>query len=213
MKTATILTAAALLAASAVPASAYTTAFTTAPLNMRSGPDVNYPPVAFVPDNAQLIVYGCLGGWRWCDVSWGDNRGWVAGAYLSAYYQGVPRPWYYAAPRYGVPIIGFFFGDYWNSHYRNRPWYRNRAHWSQYNHRSHNGPQYNRARSPNRGHAPHRGHPPDRGRQFHPGPRHSGPQHRGRNPHRGERHDKGGHHDKSGHHDGHRHDHREHRHR
>ncbi|MCW5772579.1 MAG: hypothetical protein KIT16_13135 [Rhodospirillaceae bacterium] len=131
MKT-TLFAAAAALAATATPAAAYTNAYTTAPVYMRTGPDTAYPPVAVVPPNAPVIVYGCLGGWSWCDASWGPNRGWIAGMYLGAQYQNRPYPWTYAAPRYNVPIITFFFGNYWDTHYRGRPWYPQRDRWNRW---------------------------------------------------------------------------------
>lgn len=127
-----ILAAATALAAGAAPASAYTNAFPTTTVYMRSGPDVAYPPVLMLPRGAPVIVYGCLGGWQWCDASYGAYRGWVAGAYLQAYYQSRPMPFYYAAPRYHVPIVTFQFGPYWDSHYRGRSWYSHRDHWSRW---------------------------------------------------------------------------------
>lgn len=134
MRTSTIIAAAGLVAAGAAPASAYTGAYTTAPVYMRTGPDTAYPPVALLPPNSPVVVYGCLGGWHWCDVSWGPNRGWVVGLYLAAQWQSRPYPWYEVAPRYNVPIITFSFGPYWDSHYRARPWYRQRDHWSRWDH-------------------------------------------------------------------------------
>lgn len=133
MKT-SMLAAAALLAAATAPASAYTGAYPTTAINMRTGPDVAYPPVMVIPAGAPLTVLGCLGGWQWCDVTYGPYRGWVAGMYLQATWQQRPMPFYYAAPRYHVPIITFQFGPYWDSHYRARPWYRHRDHWSRYDH-------------------------------------------------------------------------------
>jgi len=134
MKMSIVFGAAALVAASAVPASAYTGAYATAPVYMRTGPDIAYPPVAVVPGGAPVVVYGCLSGWQWCDVSWGPNRGWIAGMYLSAQWENRPMPFYNAAPRYNVPVIMFNFGPYWDSHYRYRPWYNRRDHWNRWDH-------------------------------------------------------------------------------
>jgi uncharacterized protein YraI len=129
-----ILAAAAALAFAAAPASAYTTAFPASAINMRTGPDTDYPAVIVVPAGAPVTVLGCIGGWHWCDVTYGPYRGWVAGAYLRATWQQQPMPFYHAAPRYNVPIIAFHFGSYWDMHYRARPWYRHRDRWSRYEH-------------------------------------------------------------------------------
>lgn len=126
--------AAALLAAAAAPAGAYSGAYPASALYMRTGPDVAYPPILLIPAGAPLTVFGCIGGWHWCDVAYGPYRGWVAGAYLRATWQQRPMPFYYAAPRYNVPIIAFQFGPYWDTHYRGRWWYRDRDRWSRYDH-------------------------------------------------------------------------------
>ncbi|MGH7004424.1 MAG: SH3 domain-containing protein [Alphaproteobacteria bacterium] len=129
------LTAAAAITGAA-PALAYTNAMTTTAVNMRTGPDVAYPPVIILPPNAPIVVYGCIDGWSWCDASWGPNRGWVAGAYLAAYWQNRPTPWAYAAPRYNVPVVAFQFGPYWDSYYRGRGWYRQRGYWNRWDYRN-----------------------------------------------------------------------------
>jgi uncharacterized protein YraI len=131
MKPLLALATAALVTVPAASALAYN-AVTTAPVNMRTGPDLAYPPIIVIPPNAPVTVFGCLNGWLWCDVVWGPHRGWVAGSYLAATWQNRPVPWAYAAPRYNVPIITFQFGTYWDSHYRNRAWYQRRDHWSRW---------------------------------------------------------------------------------
>jgi uncharacterized protein YraI len=125
---------AAALFAAVAPAGAMTAAHTTTQVYMRTGPDTAYPAVTMLPAGAPVTVYGCLNGWQWCDIAFGPNRGWVAGAYLTGRWQGRPTPWHYAAPRYNVPIIQFNFGTYWDSHYRNRPVYRHRDRWQRWDH-------------------------------------------------------------------------------
>jgi uncharacterized protein YraI len=124
MKLSWTIAAAALFAASAAPASAqYANAYVTTPAYMRTGPDTMYPPVLIVPANAPVTVYGCINGWHWCDVSWGANRGWIAGPYLAAMWQNRPTPFYVAAPYYHVPIVTFYFGNYWGRwDYGHRRW-------------------------------------------------------------------------------------------
>jgi uncharacterized protein YraI len=111
---------------------------TTTAVYMRTGPDTHYPPVALVPAGSPVLVHGCVSGWVWCDVSWGPNRGWMAGAYLTATYQNRVVPYGYYGPRIGVPIIPFLFGRYWDRHYRGRSWYHNRGRYQRF-YRSHRG--------------------------------------------------------------------------
>jgi len=104
-------------------------AFTTGNVNMRAGPSTQYPRVTTIPYGAPVEVYGCTGGWQWCDTSWRGIRGWVSASYLELLYRDrrVYVPEY--APRIGVPVITFQFGSYWDRYYRDRPWYRDRYRW------------------------------------------------------------------------------------
>lgn len=106
-------------------------ALTTQGVNMRAGPDVSYPQVAFLPRGVSVNVVGCVEGYSWCDVIAGGNRGWVYAGYLSsqAYYNGAPGIIAYQGPTLGVPLISFSIGNYWDNYYRGRPWWNNRAYW------------------------------------------------------------------------------------
>jgi uncharacterized protein YraI len=124
-----------LAAALFVPAAASAElAVTTHGVNMRAGPDVSYPQVAFLGRGVTVDVVGCVEGWQWCDVVAGPNRGWVSAAYLSYNnYYNQPTIIGYGGPALGIPLISFSIGPYWDSYYRARPWYHNRSYW--YNHR------------------------------------------------------------------------------
>ena len=104
-------------------------AYTTGNVNMRAGPSTQYPRVTTVPNGAAVDVHGCTSGWSWCDTSWRGIRGWVSANYLQMLYNNrrVYLPEY--APRIGVPVITFQFGNYWDRWYRDRPWYRDRHRW------------------------------------------------------------------------------------
>ena len=104
-------------------------AFTTQTVNVRAGPDTSYPAVAVLGTGAPVHVMGCLDDWSWCDVIFGDNRGWVYSPYLSYVYQGYRVPFYSYAPAFGIPIISFSVGSYWDRYYRGRPWYGRRDYW------------------------------------------------------------------------------------
>jgi uncharacterized protein YraI len=104
--------------------------YVTGDVNLRAGPDTNYPSVAMLPAGVEVAIEGCVDGWSWCDVAAGNNRGWVAGSFLQEEYQGqrVLVPEY--GVRIGIPLVSFVFSTYWDENYRNRSWYGNREHWS-----------------------------------------------------------------------------------
>lgn len=140
--------AAALVAAAAafMPGSADAApGYSTANVNMRSGPSTGYPSVAVIPANAAIEIHGCLDGLSWCDVNWGPNRGWVSAAYLQARYQNRRVVVREAAPRVGVPVVTFNFNRYWDSHYRGRQFYRERDRWQRW-HTERRDPRWERDR-------------------------------------------------------------------
>jgi uncharacterized protein YraI len=104
-------------------------------VNLRTGPDVAYPPILVIPAYSAVEVYGCVDALRWCDVAWGEYRGWVSGAFLAVHYQDRRVRIVEIGPSIGFPIVAFSFATYWDTHYRDRPWYRERAHWARWDHR------------------------------------------------------------------------------
>ena len=73
--------------AGALPAVAEAaTAFSTANVNMRSGPSTRYPAVIVVPAGTRVNIQGCMSSANWCDVSFAGYRGWVSGSYLQTTY-------------------------------------------------------------------------------------------------------------------------------
>ena len=106
-------------------------AYTSRPINVRAGPNRDYPLVAQLEAGAPLDVHGCLDDWSWCDVSFEeDSRGWVYAGGVSFVYQGDRVPLYSYGPRLGLPIISFSLMTYWGDYYRGRPWYAQRDSWS-----------------------------------------------------------------------------------
>lgn len=164
--------------------------YTTANVNMRTGPDTEFPSVGVIPEGDQIDVRGCLRDESWCDVRWGDNRGWVYSEYLGFDYRGetalLPDV---GVAAFGIPIVAFAASDYWNRYYVGRPWYADRARW--FGFRVHTRPGW---RAPPPGprkpgwwrtgyHAPHGMQPPPgrgwrRQDHWHKGPpRNDGPRH------------------------------------
>jgi uncharacterized protein YraI len=104
-------------------------AFTSRPMNLRAGPNRDYPLVAQLDEGAPLEVHGCLSDWSWCDVSFEDTRGWIYAGGVSFVYQGERVPLYSYGPSLGLPIITFSLLPYWGHYYRGRPWYPQRDDW------------------------------------------------------------------------------------
>jgi uncharacterized protein YraI len=127
-----LLAAAALCSVVMLPAIAEAASgFSTANVNMRSGPSTAYPAVTLIPVGAPLRINGCLADTPWCDVSFAGGRGWVAGRYVQALYQ---QRRVYVGPQYyrplGIPTITFDLDNYWDRNYRGRDFYRDRDRWS-----------------------------------------------------------------------------------
>jgi uncharacterized protein YraI len=104
--------------------------FTVSDVNMRAGPASRFPVIGTLPGGARVYIHGCLGEWDWCDVSWGDERGWVFSDYLESLYgqRRVPLVEYRA--RLNIPVLTFNITTYWDRYYRDRYWYRDRDHWA-----------------------------------------------------------------------------------
>ena len=95
---------------------------------MRAGPAYDYPAVQRLYRNSSVAVYGCLRDWSWCDVGTRYARGWVARRDLSVSYLGRRRN---VGSSIGLVIVTFSFGNYWDNHYRTRPFYSQRTRWQQ----------------------------------------------------------------------------------
>lgn len=96
----------------------------TAGVNLRAGPGLDYPIVVDLPAGAQMVLHGCVRGYTWCDVSWRGNRGWLSAGYMSTVYRNAPIAiTAVAAARLGVAIVAFNAG-YWHRYYLGRPWFR-----------------------------------------------------------------------------------------
>jgi uncharacterized protein YraI len=97
--------------------------------NLRAGPSRDYPVVAELPAGMSVWVDGCINGYRWCDVTVGLDRGWIYAGNIIYPYQGARVPLLNYGAVIGIGIIAFSVGDYWDNHYRTRPWYPQRQNW------------------------------------------------------------------------------------
>jgi len=104
---------------------------TTKSAHLRAGPARDYPVVTVLPPYAPLDVQGCLSDYSWCDVIALDinERGWIYAGNIEYVYEGAPAPLLDYGPVSGIVVIPFVLGDYWDLHYRRRPWYRDRDYW------------------------------------------------------------------------------------
>lgn len=119
--------------APALPAAAQTfVGYTNTNANLRAGPDSGYPRVTTIPYGAQVVVYGCVQDWAWCDTDWNGQRGWVAGAYIDTDYQNSRVHVVDYGARIGWPILTFGLSAYWYDHYRRYNWYHDHDRWEHY---------------------------------------------------------------------------------
>jgi uncharacterized protein YraI len=131
MRLATLMAAAAVaLATLGIAAAHAAPSYSTANVNMRTGPDIDFPSIGVIPEGEEIYVEGCLRDESWCDVRWGPERGWVFSEYIAFDYRGdmVALPDY--GPEYfRIPFVTFSARDYWGRYYVGRPWYRDRDRW------------------------------------------------------------------------------------
>ena len=78
------VSALALGAVVAVPASAEIVATAMTPLNVRSGPGPEYSIIDTIPDRGQTTIIGCIRESLWCQVSHKGRQGWAYSQYLTA---------------------------------------------------------------------------------------------------------------------------------
>lgn len=104
--------------------------YSTVNLNLRTGPDTDFPRVDVIPEGNSVEILGCLRDKSWCDIVWDRSRGWVYSEYLAIDHRGdyVPLPDMGIAA-FSIPAVRFVARDYWGRHYVGRPWYKERDRW------------------------------------------------------------------------------------
>jgi uncharacterized protein YraI len=78
------VSALALSAAVAFPASAEIVATAMTPLNVRAGPGPEYSIIGTIPDRGQTTIIGCIRDSLWCQVNHNGRQGWAYSQYLTA---------------------------------------------------------------------------------------------------------------------------------
>ena len=103
--------------------------FVTGNVNLRAGPDTEYPRITTIPAGTPVNIQGCTSGWEWCDVVTMGMRGWVSANFVQYQYQSRPVVVREYGSQIGLPVITFVIGAYWGNYYRDRPFYRERNYW------------------------------------------------------------------------------------
>jgi uncharacterized protein YraI len=99
---------------------------------VQAGPDASYPRLGIAAPRTPVVIYGCLRNWSWCDISVRANRGWVFGQNIAVTYQGRRQGLASVAPMMGIGVLSFTISNYWNDHYRTRPFYQQRQQWERH---------------------------------------------------------------------------------
>ena len=132
MKHKQLLAGAALLILSGLPLAAHADAikgFTNSSVDLLAGPASNFPPVAHVAAGANVDIMGCVNGFKWCDVGWNGNRGWIDGHYLDSLYKEHHVKVIDSGAQENLPVIQFEQKSYWDSYYHDRPFYTEKSYW------------------------------------------------------------------------------------
>lgn len=103
-------------------------------VNMRAGPDIDYPVVAKLKRNAPVEVYGCVERWSWCDIRSGRHRGWVRADFIDTWYKNRRMNFVEAAPIIHIPVVQYRI-EYWDANYRDRRFYRDRDRYMNHSYR------------------------------------------------------------------------------
>ena len=105
-------------------------AYASKTISMRAGPSRDYPVVATLGSGTAMTIYGCLQGYRWCDVVVGASRGWVYSGNIVYPYLGQNVPVMSYGSTLGLGIVTFSMGNYWDNYYTDYPWYPQRQNWA-----------------------------------------------------------------------------------
>jgi len=57
---------------------------TTTDTTLRAGPGTEFERIRVVPEGQSVTLHGCTPEYRWCNVTWRGDRGWVSGRNVAA---------------------------------------------------------------------------------------------------------------------------------
>ena len=98
--------------------------------SLRAGPDSGYPQVAWLGGGTTVYVHGCVRGYHWCDITSGPFRGWANARHLQYFYNNQRLMIYGNGALFGLPLVGYSAGSYWDSYYHGQSWYGRRDYWN-----------------------------------------------------------------------------------
>lgn len=81
------------------------TGFSTAHLNLRTGPGIQYPVVGVMDRNVPSSITGCLADYSWCAVTVAGLNGWASAEYLVTDQDGRIRHILSHGPELGIPVV------------------------------------------------------------------------------------------------------------
>lgn len=76
-----------------------------AAVNLRTGPGAQYYTLMTLPPGAPVEIYGCLNDDAWCDVGYGNTRGWISSRYLGTVRNWAPEDQIMRPPVFSPPPI------------------------------------------------------------------------------------------------------------
>lgn len=77
--------------------------YSTAHLNLRTGPGTQYPVIGTMEYNVRSDITGCLADWSWCSVSVAGLSGWASAEYLVIDQGG--QVMQITGPDSGIPVV------------------------------------------------------------------------------------------------------------
>lgn len=76
-----------------------------AAVNLRTGPGAQYQALMVLPPGSPVEIYGCLADDSWCDVAYGQTRGWLSARYLGSVRHWSPERRILRPPIFSPPPI------------------------------------------------------------------------------------------------------------
>jgi uncharacterized protein YraI len=77
--------------------------YSTAHLNLRTGPGTQYPVVGTMEYNVRSDITGCLADWSWCSITVAGLSGWASAEYLVIDQGG--QVMQITGPDSGIPVV------------------------------------------------------------------------------------------------------------